>query len=112
MNQFQLRRSPGTKWRKAWVLLSALAAAGQALVAAGREKYMQVCIACHGMEGKGMPALGAPNLTDDIWLYGGSEEAIAEGLYKGRNGKMPPHRDILGPERARILAAYVHSLSR
>jgi cytochrome c oxidase cbb3-type subunit 3 len=86
--------------------------ADTALVAAGREKYMQVCIACHGMEGKGMPALGAPNLTDDIWLYGGSEEAIAEGLYKGRNGKMPPHRDILGPERARILAAYVHSLSR
>jgi cytochrome c oxidase cbb3-type subunit 3 len=86
--------------------------ADNALVAAGREKYMQVCIGCHGMEGKGLPALGSPNLTDDVWLYGGSEDAIAEGLYKGRNGKMPAHKDILGPERARILAAYVYSLSQ
>jgi len=86
--------------------------ADAALIEAGRQKYMQVCIACHGMEGKGLPALGAPNLTDDVWLYGGSEDAIAEGLYKGRNGKMPAHRDILGPERARILAAYVYSLSK
>jgi cytochrome c oxidase cbb3-type subunit 3 len=86
--------------------------ADNALIAAGREKYLQVCVGCHGMEGKGLPALGSPNLTDDVWLYGGSEDAIAEGLYNGRNGKMPPHRDILGPERARILAAYVYSLSR
>ena len=86
--------------------------ADNALIAAGREKYLQVCVGCHGMEGKGLPALGSPNLTDDVWLYGGSEDSIAEGLYKGRNGKMPPHRDILGPERARILAAYVYSLSR
>jgi cytochrome c oxidase cbb3-type subunit 3 len=82
-----------------------------ALVEAGRQRYMQVCVACHGVEGTGMQALGAPNLTDDIWLYGGSAEAIAEGLYKGRHGVMPPHRQILGPERARILAAYVKSLS-
>jgi len=86
--------------------------ADNALIAAGREKYLQVCVGCHGMEGKGLPALGSPNLTDDVWLYGGSEDAIAEGLYNGRNGKMPPHKDILGPERARILAAYVYSLSR
>jgi len=86
--------------------------ADNALIEAGREKYMQVCVGCHGMEGKGLPALGSPNLTDDVWLYGGSEDAIAEGLDKGRNGKMPPHRDILGPERARILAAYVYSLSK
>ena len=83
-----------------------------ALVEAGRQKYMQICVGCHGMEGKGMQAMGAPNLTDDVWLYGGSAEAIAEGLYKGRNGKMPAHRDILGPERIRILAAYVASLSK
>jgi cytochrome c oxidase cbb3-type subunit 3 len=83
-----------------------------ALVESGRQKYMQICIACHGMEGKGLQAMGAPNLTDDVWLYGGSADAIAEGLYKGRNGKMPAHRDILGPERVRILAAYVASLSK
>jgi cytochrome c oxidase cbb3-type subunit 3 len=85
--------------------------ADPALVEAGKARYMQVCIACHGMEGKGMQALGAPNLTDDVWLYGGSEAAITEGLIKGRFGKMPPHRDILGPERTRILSAYVKSLS-
>jgi len=83
-----------------------------ALIEAGHQKYMQICVACHGMEGKGLPAMGAPNLTDDVWLYGGSEAAIAEGLYKGRNGKMPAHRDILGPERVHILAAYVYSLSK
>jgi cytochrome c oxidase cbb3-type subunit 3 len=86
--------------------------ADAALIEAGRQKYMQICVACHGMEGKGLPAMGAPNLTDDVWLYGGSEAAIAEGLYKGRNGKMPAHRDLLGPERIRILAAYVYSLSK
>lgn len=78
---------------------------------AGKIRYMQICVACHGVDGRGLQALGSPNLTDDIWLYGGSEEAIAEGLYNGRNGKMPAHRAILGPERTKILAAYVKSLS-
>jgi len=77
----------------------------------GKQKYMQVCIACHGAEGKGMQALGAPNLTDEFWLYGASEEAIAEGLWKGRQGVMPAQRDILGEERVHLLAAYVYSLS-
>lgn len=82
-----------------------------ALREAGREKYMQVCIACHGAEGKGLQALGAPDLTDEFWLYGASEEAIAEGLWKGRYGVMPAQRDILGEERVHLLAAYVYSLS-
>lgn len=81
------------------------------LRALGQQKYMQVCIACHGAEGKGLQALGAPDLTDEFWLYGASEAAIAEGLWKGRHGVMPPHRDILGEERIHILAAYVYSLS-
>jgi cytochrome c oxidase cbb3-type subunit 3 len=79
---------------------------------AGKKRYGQICIACHGLDGKGMAALGAPNLTDDVWLYGGSEAAIAKGLHEGRQGKMPPHRALLGAERAKILAAYVASLSR
>jgi cytochrome c oxidase cbb3-type subunit 3 len=85
--------------------------ADAALADKGKTRYMQICVACHGIDGKGMQALGSPNLTDDAWLYGGSVAAITEGLYEGRNGRMPAHRHILGPERARILAAYVKSLS-
>jgi cytochrome c oxidase cbb3-type subunit 3 len=81
------------------------------LKAAGEAKYKAVCIACHGMDGKGNIALGAPDLTDDDWLYGGSAAAIEEGLRKGRHGVMPAHRDLLGTERAHLIAAYVYSLS-
>lgn len=84
----------------------------ETLRAAGQQRYMQVCIACHGPDGKGMQALGAPNLTDDVWLYGSSEETITEGLWKGRNGMMPAHGALLGEERAHIVAAYVYSLSQ
>ena len=81
------------------------------LRALGQQKYMSVCIACHGPEGKGMQALGAPDLTDESWLYGASEEAIAEGLRKGRYGVMPAHAEILGEEKVHLLAAYVYGLS-
>lgn len=80
--------------------------------AAGQQRYMQVCIACHGPDGKGNQALGSPNLTDDVWLYGSSEEAITEGLWKGRNGVMPAHGKLLGEERVHIVAAYVYGLSQ
>ena len=70
------------------------------------------CVACHGPEGKGNQALGAPNLRDDIWLYGGDPDTIYQTLMQGRNGMMPAHRSILGEERAHILAAYVYSLSQ
>ena len=83
-----------------------------ALAAAGEAKFKTVCVACHGMDGKGNIALGAPDLTDDDWLYGGSAEAIGEGLRKGRRGIMPAHRDLLGVERAHLIAAYVYSLSK
>ena len=83
-----------------------------ALAAEGEGKYGMFCVACHGPEGKGNPALGAPNLTDDIWLYGGSDETIRETILQGRNGMMPAHGDLLGPDRTKILAAYVYSLSQ
>ncbi len=79
--------------------------------AAGKQKFQTICIACHGPEGKGNQALGAPNLTDNIWLYGGTPEVIAEGLHKGRAGKMPAHADTLGTEKVHLVAAYVYSLS-
>jgi cytochrome c oxidase cbb3-type subunit 3 len=75
------------------------------------EKYQQLCVACHGPEGKGNQALGAPNLTDNVWLYGGTREAVMETLAKGRNGVMPAHREFLGEEKSHLLAAYVYSLS-
>jgi len=82
-----------------------------ALAAAGKQKFQTICIACHGPEGKGNQALGAPNLTDNIWLYGSTPAAISEGLQKGRAGKMPAHADIIGPEKVHLVAAYVYSLS-
>ena len=55
--------------------------------------------------------LGAPDLTDDIWLYGNEAGDIRHTIMNGRNGVMPPHGDLLGPERTKILAAYISSLS-
>ena len=69
-------------------------------------------MACHGAEGKGNVALGAPNLTDDTWLYGGTRERIVESISKGRNGRMPAHREFLGEAKVHLLAAYVYSFSQ
>ena len=77
------------------------------LATTGQGKYMMFCVACHGPDGKGNPALGAPNLTDDIWLYGGDREAIMEGLHDGRYGAMPAFEGQLSQERRELLAAYV-----
>jgi len=80
------------------------------LAEAGKAKFA-VCAACHGPEAKGNPQLGAPNLTDKVWLYGGSLATISETIDKGRANRMPAHKDFLGPERSKILAAYVWGLS-
>ncbi len=86
-------------------------AADQLKSARGAEVFKANCAACHGPDGKGMQAMGAPNLTDKVWLYGGSEAAIVETVSKGRNGKMPAHESILTPEKIHLLTAYVWSLS-
>lgn len=77
---------------------------------AGMETYNTMCIACHGADGKGNIAMGAPNLTDNIWLYGGSAGVIAQSIAQGRTGTMPAHRDFLGEDKAQLLAAYIYSL--
>jgi len=82
-----------------------------AAAAAGKEKFQQLCVACHGPEGKGNQAMGAPNLTDNIWLYGGSKKTIMETIDKGRSGRMPAHAEFLGEAKVHLLAAYVYSLS-
>lgn len=74
-------------------------------------RYMSLCIGCHGADGSGMQALGAPSLVDDVWIYGSSQSAVRRSIVEGRNGVMPAHADLLGTDRARILAAYVYSLS-
>jgi cytochrome c oxidase cbb3-type subunit 3 len=79
--------------------------------ARGGEKFAMLCAACHGADGTGNQALGAPNLTDNIWLYGGSKERVYETIAKGRNGMMPAHADFLGKDKVHLLAAYVYSLS-
>jgi cytochrome c oxidase cbb3-type subunit 3 len=79
--------------------------------AAGKEKFQQLCVACHGPDGKGNQAMGAPNLTDNIWLYGGSKKTIMETIEKGRSGRMPAHAEFLGEAKVHLLAAYVYSLS-
>lgn len=85
------------------------------LDAAIREKGMAqfniTCAACHGADGKGNPLLGAPNLTDTVWLYGGTKERIRESILFGRKGAMPAHEKLLGADELKVVAAYVLSLS-
>jgi len=78
----------------------------------GKVKYNTFCIACHGPTGTGNPALGAPNLTDDVWLYGGSITRIAQSVAGGRNGQMPALGEFLGEAKVHLLAAYVYGLSQ
>ncbi|MEZ5498717.1 MAG: cytochrome-c oxidase, cbb3-type subunit III [Steroidobacteraceae bacterium] len=79
-------------------------------VAAGKARFDQICVACHGADGRGNQLLGAPNLTDGIWLNGGAIDTIRTTIAKGRIGEMPAHLDRLGQLRVNLLAAYVMSL--
>ena len=89
------------------------------LAALGKPTFDTICAACHGAEGKGNQQLGAPNLTDGIWLYGSKVEDIAATVMKGRGtneltpgqSAMPAHKDRLGEAKVHVLAAYVWSLS-
>jgi len=82
-----------------------------ARAAQGKTKFV-VCAGCHGADGRGNQAIGAPNLTDQNWLYSGSLGAIKKAIQNGRSGKMPANRDFLGEDKVHLLAAYVYSLSR
>ncbi|MGI9329629.1 MAG: cytochrome-c oxidase, cbb3-type subunit III [Gammaproteobacteria bacterium] len=91
--------------------LSGAATVDASGVAAGQQKFVQFCSACHGVTGTGMAALGAPNLTDDTWLHGGSAEIIRDIIMNGRQNQMPAQRELLSEDRIRVLAAYVLSLN-
>jgi cytochrome c oxidase cbb3-type subunit 3 len=81
-------------------------------IAAGKVRFTTFCAACHGSDAKGNQILGAPNLTDGVWLHGGSVDDIRETITKGRANHMPPHLERLGETKVRLLAAYVLTLSR
>lgn len=78
--------------------------------ALGKSKF-GACAACHGMDGKGNQALGAPNLTDKVWLHGWGESAIVAMVNNGKHSHMPEHGSRLSPEQIRVLAGYVWGLS-
>ncbi|QBM17367.1 Cbb3-type cytochrome c oxidase subunit CcoP2 [Marinobacter sp. JH2] len=78
---------------------------------AGAAVFAQACTACHGADGTGMQAVGAPNLTDNIWLYGSTYEWIKETVVNGRQNQMPAQEGRLTDDQIHILSAYVYSLS-
>ncbi len=78
--------------------------------AAGKKIFAENCAACHGNEGKGNQDVGAPNLTDQIWLYGSDEATIVETITNGRAGVMPAWIGRLDPVTIKVLTVYVHSL--
>ena len=77
---------------------------------AGKKVFDVNCVACHGPDGKGNHLLGAPNLTDDVWLYGSSMLQVQHTIRAGRNGNMPAQA-YLGDDKLHMLAAYVYGLS-
>ena len=76
----------------------------------GAALFVDNCASCHGPEGRGNPQMGAPNLTDPIWLYGGEAETVRATIANARAGVMPRWGNRLDPVTIRMLAAYVHSL--
>ena len=78
---------------------------------AGAQIFGQACAACHGQDAKGNQGMGAPNLTDNTWLYGSTYDRIAETVTHGRQNLMPAQKDRLSEDQIHILAAYVYSLS-
>lgn len=88
-----------------------LAEAEQARVPAGKEIFTANCVACHGPEGKGLHDLGAPDLTDANWIYGGDEQSVFNSVHGGRQGHMPSWEGRLSPTDIKLLALYVGTLA-
>ena len=84
----------------------------EAAVAAGRKVFATTCAACHGEQATGNPEVGAPNLTDKFWIYGGSPEKIFETVWGGRQGHMPTWEGRLSLAERKLLALYVFDLRR
>ncbi|HUW74445.1 MAG TPA: cytochrome-c oxidase, cbb3-type subunit III [Methyloceanibacter sp.] len=85
-------------------------AGDQAAADRGAKIFAANCAACHGPDGKGNQALGAPNLSDELWLYGGDKSTVVETITNSRSGMMPAWSERLDPATVKELAIYVHSL--
>jgi cytochrome c oxidase cbb3-type subunit 3 len=85
---------------------------GATAASRGRDQFTTICASCHGRDGTGRSELGAPNLTDDIWLYGGRAKDLANTLNNGRTGQMPSFTGVLDDKRIHILAGYINGLSK
>lgn len=92
------------------VTLSGRKPEGNVDLAKGQKLFAENCASCHGDVGKGNPEVGAPNLTSNIWLYGGDEKTIIETVTNGRGGVMPGWAGRLEPATIKALAVYVHTL--
>ena len=86
--------------------------ADASLAEAGKKHFDTFCAACHLPDGTGNKILGAANLTDDVWLYGGSMGVIKKTLSEGRTGVMPAQQEFLGDDKIHLLTTYVYSLSQ
>lgn len=84
--------------------------ADAAMAKAGKQHFDTLCMACHGPQGKGNTLLGAPNLTDQTWLYGSTRKVLTATITEGRAGMMPAHEPLIGEDRVRLVAAYVYQL--
>jgi len=113
--QTALGGEQGVKDVAAYVLSLSGRESKEGNVATGKEKFA-MCVACHGPNGEGSLAmslpLGAPNLTDNVWLYGGSPRKVEQSIKYGRSGVMPAWKDILGEQKVHVISAYVYSLSQ
>jgi len=105
-------KDQGVKETTAYVMSLSGRKGDPADISAGKKGFQMYCAACHQSDGTGNPAMGAPNLANGIWLYGGSPEQIAQTIRSGRNGVMPAHKDTLSEDKIHILTAYVYSLAQ
>jgi cytochrome c oxidase cbb3-type subunit 3 len=104
--------SPEAVENVAHYVLSLSGSAHEATKAAAGKPLFAACAACHGAEGKGNIAMGAPNLTDKVWLVSGTVAGVTKTINEGRNGVMPGWKEFLGEEKSHIVSAYVLSLSK
>jgi cytochrome c oxidase cbb3-type subunit 3 len=88
--------------------LSGLPTEKGADLATGNKVFADNCALCHGADGKGNRELGAPNLTDKIWLYGSDKETIMQGVFNGRGGTMPAWEGRLSEPIIKSLVVYVY----
>jgi cytochrome c oxidase cbb3-type subunit 3 len=77
---------------------------------AGKAVFLANCASCHGDDGKGKTDLGAPDLTDNVWIYGGDPQSLFTTVWHGRQGRMPTWESRLGPVERKILALYLVDL--